>query len=83
VHIHKSGESTVTEAALIRVALPRHTAKRLARLMGCSTETAKHWLYYGPAWRRRRELAQALIAEMDREDAAREEARRRLVEMAA
>jgi hypothetical protein len=32
-----------------------------------TVSTAKHWLYYGPAWRRRRELAQALLDEMDRE----------------
>lgn len=73
----------MSEAALIRAVLPQHTAKRLAQLMGHSLKTAQHWLYYGPACNRRRELAQALLAELDREDADRRELRRRLSDMAA
>jgi transposase-like protein len=59
----------VIEAAVIRAVLPGHTVKRLARLMGVSPETAKHWLQYGPAFRRRRELARVLEQELDRQDA--------------
>lgn len=78
-----SGESPVIKTATIRTALPGNTQKRLERLMGLKPDTAKHWLYYGPAAARRRELARRLLEEMDREDAtARAEARRRLSELA-
>ena len=73
----KTGESPVTDAAVIRTVLPRHTVKRLAQLMGISPETAKHWLYYGPARSRLGELNAALARELDRQDAE-ERARARL-----
>lgn len=62
-------DDSVTDAALIRAVLRPHATKRLARLMDVPVRTAKHWLYYGPAAARRRELALILLAEMDREDA--------------
>jgi hypothetical protein len=78
-----SGESAVIGTATIRAALPGHTQKRLERLMGLKPDTAKHWLYNGPAAARRRELARRLLEEMDREDqTVRADARRALSELA-
>lgn len=79
----KEGGPAVTDAALIRAALPGNTRKRLARLMGVSPNTAKHWLYSGPGRDRARELARVLLDEMDREDrTTRAAARRQLTVIA-
>lgn len=78
----KKAES-VSAAVPIQIVLPRHTAKRLAILTGAPLKTAKHWLYYGPARHRARELAVILLAEMDRQDAEeRARARQALAELA-
>jgi hypothetical protein len=82
MYLGKNPES-VSDAALIKAVIPQHTAKRLARLMGHSLKTAQHWLYYGPACGKRRELAIALLAEYDREEEKRASIRRRLLEWAA
>jgi hypothetical protein len=68
VSLHETGRSVSALALPIRTVLPRHTTKLLARLMDLNPETARRWLYYGPARHRRRELATALLAEMDRQD---------------
>jgi hypothetical protein len=73
----------MSEAAAIRVVYPRYTMKLLARRMGLPLDTARHWLYRNLCPARRRELALALLAEMDRQDAEeRADARRQLTEMA-
>jgi hypothetical protein len=70
-------------AALARTVLPRHTAKRLARLMGVEPGTVRFWLHRNfsrSAWR---EAAARLLVELDRQDAEeRAVARRRLHEIA-
>lgn len=65
----KSGESTMTTAALDPPELSRHWVKRLARRMGVPTETARCWIYRRMPASRRGEIAQALLAECDRLEA--------------
>lgn len=80
---HKKVESAVSEAAVIRAIWPGGRTKRLARLCGVPLGTAHEWLYRHLSAARQREIARALLAEMDRQD--REEraaARVRLAEMA-
>lgn len=62
---------TVSDAEIIRAVFPRHTAKLLARAMNAPIATARSWLYRSLSSTRRRELALALIAQIDREDAER------------
>ena len=83
MHFPRMGDNNVSDAAAIRTVLPRNTVKRLARLMGVPFETAKHWTYKRVSSARRRELARALLAEMDAEDVDRGAVRRRLAEWAA
>jgi len=73
----------VSDAAIIRAVLPKHGAKRLARLMNVKIGTAHEWVYRRFSAARRRELALALIAELDQQDAERARVRTRLIEMAA
>jgi len=79
----KMAESAVTDSAVIRAALRPHGPKRLARLMDVPVRTAKHWLYHGPSSRRRREMALALLAEMEREEVERTAICRVLAQWAA
>jgi hypothetical protein len=72
------GERPVTDSTVIRAVLPRNPVKRLARLLGVPFETAKHWTYREVSVSRRRELALALLAEMDEQEVARGAIRRRL-----
>lgn len=69
----KPGETTVTTTneAVIRAVLPRNGPKLLARLLDSPIETARHWYYKHLSASRRREVALALLAEMDRQDAER------------
>lgn len=81
---HKICDSrAVTEADAIRAVYPRHSLKRLAGAMGVPTDTARHWLYrhFNPA--QRKELARALLAEMDEQEVGRSAVRRRLAEWSA
>ena len=71
------------EAAAIRAVYPRHTMKRLAKLLGMPLETARHSLYRRFSSARRRELAVALLSEMDAQEVERTAVRRRLAEWAA
>lgn len=73
----------VNEAAIVRAVLPRHTVKRLAALMNVPLGTAHEWLYRTFSASRRREIATALLAQLDREDEQRQVYRRQLTEMAA
>ena len=74
--IPKKGES-VTSTAAIDGALARHWPKRLARRLGVPLETARFWIYKGMPDARRREIARALLAEMDALEATIAETRRR------
>lgn len=76
-------DSAMTDAELIRAVQPRHTMKWLARTTGAPLETARYWLYrhFNPA--QRRQVAAALLAEMDRQDIDRAAMRRRLASWAA
>lgn len=78
-----SAEGRVTEADAIRTVYERDTMKRLSRLTGAPIDTCRHWLYrhFNPA--QRREVARALLSEMDRQDVGRDAVRRRLAEWAA
>ena len=73
----------VNEGTVIRAALPSGGPKRLARLMDVPVETARHWWYRHLASSRRREVAAALLAEMDKQDVERSALRRRLAEWAS
>lgn len=72
----------MTDAAVIRAVYPRHTMKRLAAAMNIPIDTARHWLFRKVSAERRRDLALALLAEMDRQDAERRLLRRTLYEAA-
>lgn len=73
----------MTDAEIVRAVYPRNTMKRLARTAGAPIDTARHWLYrhFSPA--QRKELARALLAEMDEQEVGRTVVRRRLAEWAA
>lgn len=71
----------MTDAQLIRAVYQRHTMKRLAQAMNAPLETARSWLYRSFSPARRRELALALIAEFDRQDAERALVRAHLLDM--
>jgi hypothetical protein len=58
----------MTDAAVIRAVYPSGTMKRLARLMGVPLDTARHWLFRKVSAARRRELALALLRELDEQD---------------
>ena len=69
---HDPGKSEMTtDIAVIRGVLPRNGPKHLARLMAVPVETARHWYYKHLSAVRRRELALALLTEMDAQDARR------------
>lgn len=82
MHPQEKVES-VTDAAVIREVLPRHSVKRLAGLLNLPLGTAHEWIYRRLSSARRRELAGALLAEMDQQDVARTALRRRLAAWAA
>lgn len=71
----------MTDADVIRAVWPRDTMKLLARAMGAPLDTARSWLYRECSASRRQEIAAALLAELDRQDAERERVRQRLLEM--
>lgn len=73
----------MNEAAAVRAVFPRNTMKRLARLMGVPLDTARHWLYRHFNPQQRKELAKALLKEMDEQELERSAIRRRLAEWAA
>lgn len=78
----KDDPMTTTDQAVMRGVLSRNAPKRLARLMSVSVETARCWLYRTLSASRRREIALALIAELDAEDRRRAAYRQHLVDMA-
>jgi len=80
---NRIASSMIDEAAAIRAVYPRHTMKMLARLLGMPLDTARHSLYRRFSSARRRELARALLAEMDAQEVGRDAVRRRLAEWAA
>jgi hypothetical protein len=71
-------EPAVNDATVIRGVLPRHSVKHVSRLLGVPIGTAHEWLYRRLSATRRRELADALLAEMDKQDVERSALRRRL-----
>lgn len=76
-------EIQMSEAAAIRVVYRSHAMKEVARLMDVPVDTARTWIYRHFSTARRRELARALIAEMDAQDVERDAVRRQLAEWAA
>ena len=78
----KSG-APMNEAIAIRTVLPKHTRKRLARLMSVPFSTTHEWLYRRFSTTRRQELARALLAEMEEQEVARSAVRRQLAAWAA
>lgn len=83
MHRTRIATDMIDEAAAIRAVYPRHTMKALARLLGMPIDTARHSLYRRFSSARRRELATALLAEMDAQEVERSAVRRRLAEWAA
>lgn len=65
-------------AAVVHAVYPGHALKRLAGVMSAPVPTVRHWLYRHVSASRRRELALALLAELDRQDAERANVRRQL-----
>lgn len=76
-------ESAATSIADVHVVWPGGGTKRLARRMDVPVGTVKDWLYRRLSSARRRELARALLDEMDAQDVERTALRRRLAEWAA
>lgn len=72
----------LSDASLIREVWPRNTMKRLALTLGVPLDTARHWLYREISPARRRQIAEALLVEMDRQEVSRAALRRRLAEWA-
>lgn len=72
----------MTDAEVIRAVFPKHTMKRLARLMNVPLDTARHWLYRNLSPMRRRDVALALLAKWDEEDRQRAACRVFLEKMA-
>lgn len=68
----------MTDAEAIRAVFPRHTMKSLARALGVPIDTARHWIYRHLSKARRREVALALLAQLDAEDLRRQDVRKRL-----
>ena len=85
MHTHNSGKPPVNDGSVIRAVLPAggNGPKRLARLMSVPVETARCWYYRHLSSSRRREVAAALLAEMDKQDVERSALRRRLAEWAS
>lgn len=81
--ICESEKKPVNEADAIRAVYPRHSMKWLARKMGVPLDTARHWLYRHFNEAQRKELAKALLKEMDEQDVQRSALRRTLAEWAA
>lgn len=73
----------VSDTAAIRGVFPKHPVKRLARLLAVPLGTAHEWTYRRLSSVRRRELALALLGEMDRQDVERSALRYRLAQWAA
>lgn len=73
----------MNEADAIRAVCPRHSMKWLARTLGVPLDTARHWLYRHFNGVQRKELAKALLKEMDEQDAGRSTLRRTLAEWAS
>lgn len=65
-------------AAIVRTVYPGHALKRVAGVMNAPLDTVRTWLYRRLSASRRRELALALLAELDRQDAERACVRRQL-----
>ena len=66
------------DVAAIRAVLPRHTVKRVADLMNVPLNTAHEWLYRHFSASRRRELAVALLAQLDEQERSRAVVRQHL-----
>lgn len=79
---HRTCQSDMTNEAVIRAVLPKHGPKRLSRIMDVPIETARGWYYRHLSVARTRDLALALLAEMDAEDQRRAAHRERLLLMA-
>lgn len=80
---HKNCDSEMSEvAAIVHVIYPGHPMKRVAGVMSVPLDTVRHWLYRRVSAARRRELALALLAELDRQDAERAAVRRQLTDWA-
>jgi len=63
---HRKYEPDMTAiTARLPPELCHHWVKRLARLMGVPTETARHWAFRRLPDARRKEIALALVAECD------------------
>lgn len=83
MNIPKLGENTMilTDRAIMRAVLPTNGPKRLAQLLGAPIETARTWYYRTLSSSRRREIALALLKELDAENARRAAVREQLVKM--
>lgn len=81
--IPRSGKTPeMNDQMAIRGVLPDNGPKRLARLLGAPFETARYFFYKHLSAARRREVALALLAEMDRQERSRAAIRQHLLEMA-
>jgi hypothetical protein len=74
-------EKDMSDEAVVRAVLPRNGPKHLARLLAVPLETARHWYYRNLSAGRRREVALALLAELDAQDRQRAALRNDLLNM--
>lgn len=78
-----NGDCGMSDGDVIRAVYPRDTMKRVARLMDVPLDTARHWIYRNLSAARRKELGDALIAELDSQQVGLIALRRRLAQWAA
>lgn len=71
----------LSDQIILQAVLPANGPKLLARLIGTPLTTAKRFYYQNLSGKRRREVALALIAEMDRQDRRRAVIRQQLERM--
>jgi hypothetical protein len=83
VHPPKVLATVINEAAAIRVVFPKHTRKHLARVMNRPIGWAVESYYRRFSAAHRRDLARALLAEMDAQDVERKALRRILAQWAS
>jgi hypothetical protein len=70
------------ERSILKYLFPSNTPKHVARLMDVPFETAKTWVYRNMSNARRRELAEKLLTQIDKDRGRLDEIERQLLEIA-
>jgi hypothetical protein len=70
------------ERSILKLIFPSNTPKHVARLMDVPLETARTWVYRNISNARRRELAEKLLTQIDKDRGRLDEIERQLLEIA-